>query len=96
MHGLGVGSHGFLEYAYGVSGRRSEAEPLAVQRKDFPAAVSLIRAGLGDKDSAFAALERMAAEKDPRFGSYLTYPEFASLRSDPRMNALRQEFNRAR
>ena len=96
MEQLGEGRYGLLGYAYGVSGRRAEAEALAEQRRDFPAAVSLIRAGLGDKDGAFAALERMAAEKDPRFGIYLTYPEFVSLRSDERLNALRQEFNRAR
>jgi eukaryotic-like serine/threonine-protein kinase len=93
---LGAGSHGFLGFMYGVTGRRSDAEALAAQRKDFPAAVSLIRAGLGDKNGAFEALERMGAAKDPRFGMYLTYPEFASLRTDPRMNALRQDFNRAR
>ena len=90
---LGAGSHGLLGYAYGVSGRRSEAEALAVQRRDFPAAVSLIRAGLGDKDGAFAALERMAVEKDPRFGIYLTYPEFALLRADPRMKGLRSKLD---
>jgi hypothetical protein len=60
-----------------------------VQRQDFPAALVLISAGLGDKDRAFAALERMATEKDPRVGIYLTYPELALLHNDPRMATIR-------
>ena len=58
--------------------------------KTFPASLVLIHAGLGKTDSAFEALERMAAEKDPRVGIYLTYPELASLRADPRMGAFRR------
>jgi tetratricopeptide (TPR) repeat protein len=88
---LGAGNHGFLGYAYAATGRRSEAEGLAVQRKDFSPSLVLIHAGLGDKDRAFEALERMAAEKDPRVGLYLTYPELALLRADPRMGAFRRK-----
>jgi serine/threonine protein kinase/tetratricopeptide (TPR) repeat protein len=87
---LGQGNHGFLGYAYAATGRRSEAETLAAQRKAFPASLVLIHTGLGEKDRAFEALERMAAEKDPRVGIYLTYPELAFLRADPRMTAFRR------
>jgi serine/threonine-protein kinase len=88
---LGSGSDGFRGHAYAVIGRRGEAQALAAQRKDFPASLVLINAGLGDKDRAFEALERMAAERDPRVGVYLTYPELASLRADPRMQAFRRK-----
>ncbi len=88
---LGPGGQGFLGYAYGATGRRSEAEAQAAQRKEFPASLVLINAGLGEKDRAFDALERMASEKDPRVGIYLTYPELALLRADPRMGTLRRK-----
>jgi TolB-like protein len=87
---LGSGSHNFLGYAYAVAGRRADAEAIAAQRMAFPASLVLINAGLGQTDRAFEALERMAAEKDPRVGIYLTYPELASLRADPRMRAFRR------
>jgi hypothetical protein len=37
------------------------------------------------------ALERMADEKDPRVGKYLTFPELSVLRAHPRMPALRRK-----
>jgi TolB-like protein/cytochrome c-type biogenesis protein CcmH/NrfG/predicted Ser/Thr protein kinase len=88
---LGSGSDNFRGYAYAAMGRHAEARALAAQRQDFPASLVLIHAGLGEKDSAFEALERMAAEKDPRVGIYLTHPELASLRADPRMGAFRKK-----
>jgi serine/threonine-protein kinase len=88
---LGSGSDNFRGYAYAVTGRPAEARALASQRQNFPASLVLIHAGLGETDRAFEALERMAAEKDPRVGIYLTYPELAPLRKDPRMNAFRQK-----
>ena len=88
---LGRFSDNFRGYAYAATGRRAEAEALAAERKGFPGSLVLIHAGLGDKDQAFAALERMAAEKDPRVGAWLTYPELALLRGDLRMDALRKK-----
>jgi TolB-like protein/tRNA A-37 threonylcarbamoyl transferase component Bud32 len=90
---LGRGSDNFRGYAYATTGRTAEARALAEERKDFPASLVLIHTGLGDKDRAFEALERMAAEKDPRVGMYLTYPELASLRAHPRMPALRRSLD---
>jgi predicted Zn-dependent protease len=88
---LGPGSHNFRGYAYGIMGRRAEAEALAAQHAGFPARLALINAGLGDKDRVFQALENMAAEKDPRVGVYLTYPELSLLRGDPRLKAFRRK-----
>jgi eukaryotic-like serine/threonine-protein kinase len=90
---LGSGSHNFLGYAYAAAGRRAEAEALAAQRQDFPASLVLIHAGLGDKDRVFEALDRMAAEEDPRVGIYVTYPELAFLRGDARLAAFRRKLN---
>jgi eukaryotic-like serine/threonine-protein kinase len=86
---LDSGTDNHRGYSYAVAGRRADAEAAAARRKDFPAALVLIHAGLGNTGQAFDALERMADEKDPRVAIYLTYPELASLRADPRMRAFR-------
>jgi TolB-like protein len=88
---LGSGSDGLRGFAYAVTGRQADARALAAQRQNFPASLVLIHAGLGEIDRAFEGLERMVAEKDPRVGIYLTYPELASLRNGPRMNTIRQK-----
>jgi serine/threonine-protein kinase len=88
---LGTGSDGFRGYAYAAIGRHAEARALVAQRTSFPASLVLIHAGLGEPDAAFEALERMAAEHDPRVGVYITYPELASLRADARMAAFRRK-----
>jgi tetratricopeptide (TPR) repeat protein len=88
---MGEGTHNFLGYFYGVTGRRAEAEALAVRHKDFPARLVMIYAGLGDADGVFAALEGMNAEKHPLVGIYLTYPELAFIRDDPRTQAFRRK-----
>jgi tetratricopeptide (TPR) repeat protein len=88
---LGPGSHNFLGCFYGLTGRRAEADALAAKHKDFPARLVMIYAGLGDADRTFAALEGMNAAGHPLVGIYLTYPELAWLRKDPRMNAFRQK-----
>ena len=88
---LGPGSHNCRGYAYAVMGRRADAEALASQHADFPARLALIYAGLGDRDRVFQALERMAADGDPRVGAYLTYPELALVRADPRLEIFRRK-----
>ena len=81
----------FLGYAYARSGRRTDAEKLAAQHAGFPPRLVLIYAGLGDRDRAFEALDRMADGKDRRVGDYLSYPEVDLLRGDPRMAAFRKK-----
>jgi TolB-like protein/DNA-binding winged helix-turn-helix (wHTH) protein len=85
------GGPGFLGYAYAKAGRRAEAEQVAARYPEWPWVQALVSAGLGDKDRAFEGLERMVATKDPRVGIYLTYPEFALLRGDPRLTEFRRK-----
>jgi hypothetical protein len=82
---------GFLGYAYARSGRRDEAERLAVANSERPDAQVLIFAGLGDKDGTLKALDRMAVLGPLRIGKCLNYPEMAVIRGDPRLKALRQK-----
>jgi serine/threonine-protein kinase len=83
-----------LGYAYAVSGNKAEAEKIILQLKEqseqskqfyVPAyGIATIYAGLGDKERAFAYLEKEYANG----AFYLNYlkvdPEVDSLRSDPR------------
>jgi TolB-like protein/Tfp pilus assembly protein PilF len=83
-------ARGVLGYAIARSGRRDEAEKMAAM-SDYPNEQALIFAGLGDKDRTLEALGRMATLGAQRVGVYLTFPEFAFLRGDPRLKALRKK-----
>jgi eukaryotic-like serine/threonine-protein kinase len=82
-HGIG--------YVYAITGRRAEAEELAARNSHLPNRQALIYAGLGDKDRAFEALERLALLNPRRAGAYLNYPELIALRGDPRGQTLRRK-----
>jgi len=82
-HGIG--------YVYAITGRRAEAELLAARNAHFPNRQAVIYAGLGDKDRAFEALERLAVQNPRRAGAYLSYPELSALRGDPRVQTLRRK-----
>jgi tetratricopeptide (TPR) repeat protein len=79
---------GYLGYAYARSGRRQEAEKLAIDLS--PQQQAVIFAGLGDKERTLEALDRMAVVGPVRMGSILSLPELALLRGDPRLKALRK------
>jgi serine/threonine-protein kinase len=82
----------YLGYAYGRAGRRDDAEKLAAAFFFNAYSQAIIYAGLGDKDRTFEALDRMADLLGAvRIGRALNTPEFALLRSDPRLNALRRK-----
>ena len=92
--GVSAGSEvrGELGYAYARAGRREDAEKLAASTSSMnPYNQALIFAGLGDKDRTFEALELAAAGGPFRIGRALTFPEFAFLRGDPRVKALRNK-----
>jgi serine/threonine protein kinase/Flp pilus assembly protein TadD len=91
LEGWGRLNDGVRGYIYAKTGRRSEAETLAISNARFPARTSLIYAGLGDKRRMFEALEEMAANGEPRAGIHLTYPELAMIRDDPRLKAFRKK-----
>lgn len=82
---------GYLGYAYARSGRRDQAEKLAATVPPRPFQQALIFAGLGDKERTLEALERMAGVGPVRLGRDLTYPEFALVRGDQRVKALRKK-----
>ncbi len=79
----------YLGFAYARSGRREEAEKLAIVVPQGQRAV--IFAGLGDKERTLEALDRMAVVGPVRMGSILSLPELALLHGDPRLKALRKK-----
>ena len=81
----------YLGYAYGRAGRREEAEKLAAAAAPNAFTQALTFAGLGDKDRTLEALDRMASLGAVRVGRALNSPEFALLRGDPRVKALRKK-----
>jgi len=80
----------YLGYAYGRAGRREEAEKLAVAVAPNAFSQAIIFAGLGDKDRTLEALDRVAELGAVRIGRALNSPEFALVRDDPRVKALRK------
>jgi tetratricopeptide (TPR) repeat protein len=79
-------------YAYGIEGRRAaaEAELLGGEGRN-PSGRAWVYAGLGDRDRVFEALEAMAARKDPRLRMYVSFPELALIRDDPRLTGIRKK-----
>jgi hypothetical protein len=51
----------------------------------------MILAGLGDKDGTLEALDRATRAGPFRIGRALTFREFALIRGDPRVKALRKK-----
>ena len=86
-----VNNRGYLGYAYARAGRREEAEKVAAEIAPNPFNQALVFAGLGDRDRTLDALERMDVLGPVRIGRALTFPEFAFVRGDPRVKALRKK-----
>jgi hypothetical protein len=80
----------YLGYAYARAGRRQEAEQIARAQAPFAVQQALIFAGLGDKNRTLDALERATVLGPVRLGRALASPEFALIRGDPRLKALRR------
>jgi TolB-like protein/Tfp pilus assembly protein PilF len=87
-----------LGHAYAVSGKKSEAQKVLDHLKEAsahgwvaPYNVAVIYAGLGEKDQAFALLERAYKDRSYYMATYLATDErLDNLRSDPRFADLRK------
>ena len=84
-----------LGHAYAVAGHRAEAEKvlkeldeLSKRRYVPPYPISLIYAGLGEKDKAFEWLEKSFAERHPWLVQIKIDPRLDSLRTDGRFSNL--------
>ncbi len=82
---------GSLAHAYAAAGRRNEAEKqLALLLEDrkhkyvSPFSIARIYEGLGDKEQAFAWLEKAFTEHDSNLTNIKAEPRSDRLRSDPR------------
>ena len=84
------GNRGYLGYAYARAGRTEEAQKLLAQLAPNPFNEALVYAGLNDKERTLEALDRMAILGPVRVGRELAFPEFAFVRDDPRIDALRK------
>ena len=88
----------FLSYTYAVAGKRAEAEKilheLQAEAKENHVGsdkFALIYTGLGDKDRAFEFLKKGLEESNVLPHAIAVLPEWASLRTDPRFEALLQQ-----
>jgi serine/threonine protein kinase/tetratricopeptide (TPR) repeat protein len=87
-----------LGHAYALSGNRAEAQKMLDHLKELsahtwvaPYNVAVIYAGLGEKDQAFAWLDRAYKDRSYYLAVYLTTDaRMDSLRSDPRFGELQR------
>ena len=81
-----------LGYAFGRVGKRAEARKIIEQlhrRPNMsPTSIAIVYAGLGDKDRAFALLERAFKDHDDSLIYIRSQTFFDPLRSEPRFQAL--------
>jgi TolB-like protein/Flp pilus assembly protein TadD len=84
-----------LGYAYAATGRRGDALQIlreltkrAREQYVSPYAFALVYTGMGNKDQAFAWLDRAYEERASTLPFLMTNPTLAGLRSDPRFDAL--------
>ncbi len=85
------GALGILGLAYGLAGRKAEANQILNEllklnesRYVTPAALVNVYIGLGDKDQAFAWLEKAYQEKSNYVVFLKVFPILDTIRSDPR------------
>jgi serine/threonine-protein kinase len=93
-------SRALLGYAYAMAGKRTEGRKILIELEQsatkkyvspFPLAVAYT--GLGEKDRAFAALEKAYEERSWGMGMLRVNPVFDPIRSDPRFAALLRRVN---
>jgi TolB-like protein/Flp pilus assembly protein TadD len=89
-----------LAQAYAVAGKRDEArrvlnqvKALSGQKFVVPYQIATIYVGLGEREEAFAWLERAFEAHDSKLGALNVDPSLDSLRSDPRFQDLLRRMN---
>lgn len=86
-----------LAYAHGFTGNSGEARRLLgvlQKRADAPAMfLALAHAGLGEKEQAFRMLARAVEKRENAVMFFRVWPEFDSLRTDPRYDGLLKKMN---
>ena len=87
-------------YAYGRSGKRAEAEAIVkrfeeISKSEYviPSFVATIYGAMGEKEKAFAELEKAIELKDSWFKWGKVEPLFDPLRADPRFGRLLRRMN---
>src|SRR6516162_6018657 len=95
VSGRGSQELSFLGYAYGALGKRSEAMAVSKEleeryaRRESPAVYpAAVYAGLGEKDQAFAWLERDFQARTGMLWIIAFRPHYDTLRDDPRYTDL--------
>jgi hypothetical protein len=88
---------GVLGFAYGMAGKQREAhrvlnELFELQKRRYvpPMTFIYLYIGLGDKDQAFAWLEKSYEERSNHLAFFKVSPTVDRLRSDPRFAQLLQ------
>jgi len=91
----------WIAYAYAVTGRKQEALEAVYHQPKAPDVFAfgpgdwlgpaVVSAGLGEKSRALDVIEEFFAKKDWAATWCFVYPELASLRTEPRFQALRQK-----
>jgi tetratricopeptide (TPR) repeat protein len=87
-------------YAYGRSGRRSDAERVIERFREIsktqyviPSFVAVVFGGMGEKDKAFAELDKSIELHDSWFRWAKVEPLFDPLRDDPRFKEMLRRMN---
>ena len=89
--GLYKGSDPIMAYLYAVGGRKEEARKILERSSPDavnPVFMAMAYGGLGDKDQAFAWLEKAYQQRHPYLGWIRAGVDFDSLRSDQRFKDL--------
>jgi serine/threonine protein kinase/Tfp pilus assembly protein PilF len=62
-------------------------------QKDYPSHIAVAYAIVGDRDKAFAYLDKSASDQDSELFAIIRYPAIASLRPDPRYSVFMKRIN---
>jgi serine/threonine protein kinase/Flp pilus assembly protein TadD len=95
LSGRGANDIASLGHAYGLAGRRAQAEKILIELKQRSKAeyvssyqFALLHLGLGQNDQAIASLKEAYRERSTLLGYLRMDPRFDPLRSDPRFQDL--------